>query len=54
MEPTDNHRQSLSINNLSKNIYHPERLKQSVQTHIFRMYIIRTCRTYCVVNSNID
>lgn len=54
MEPTDNHRQSLVDQQLVQNIYHPERLKQSVQTHIFRMYIIRTCRTYCVVNSNID
>lgn len=54
MEPTDNHRQSLVDQQLVQNIYHPERLKQSVQTHIFSMYIIRTCRTYCVVNSNID
>ena len=35
MEPTDNHRQSLVDQQLVQNIYHPERLKQSVQTHIF-------------------
>ena len=34
MEMTDNHRQSLVDQQLVQNIYHPERLKQSVQTHI--------------------
>ena len=54
MEPTDNHRQSLVDQQLVQKHLSSRTVKTKCSNSYFSMYIIRTCRTYCVVNSNID
>lgn len=55
METTDNNRQSLVDQQLVQKHLSSRTVKNKVFKLIFLvMYIIRTCRTYCVVNSNID